>query len=150
MDRLIIAYNNAEGTVTRSNFVGMRIADESEAEGIEAEFKAQYPEAVTYISDSADDIDILREAQRYIGGWDIEYNRFILNGTLLTVKRHIVTKRLNAIDREYRTPRTLADAIAGDTWAITRLAEAEALCAPIRAELAELSEPESPEEPTDE
>jgi hypothetical protein len=46
MDRLIIAYNNVEGAVTRSDFVGMRIADESEAEGIEAEFKAQFPDAV--------------------------------------------------------------------------------------------------------
>jgi hypothetical protein len=140
MDRLIIVYNNVEGTVTRGDFTGMRIADESEAEGIEAEFKARFPDAVTYISDSADDISILREAQRYIGGWDKEYNRFILNGTLLTVKRYIVTKRLNAIDREYRTPRTLADAIAGDTWAVSRLAEAEALCGPIRAELAGLSD----------
>lgn len=45
---------------------------------------------------------------------------------------------LARIDAEYRTPRTLADAATGDAWAIARLAEAEALAAPLREELREL------------
>jgi hypothetical protein len=48
----------------------------------------------------------------------------------------ILKTRLEMIDREYRTPRTLADAARGDAWAINRLEQAEELSAPIRAELA--------------
>jgi hypothetical protein len=166
MDRLIVGYFDVN-TVTNKDILGMRVADETEAEAIEASFVAQYnsvlnnadklniwrgedrlnlqpdedlPAFKTFISDSQDDIKILREAHHYIAGWDKLYNRFILNGTLLNIKRYIVSKRLNAIDREYRTSRTLSDAINGDEWAIARLAEAEALCVPIRAEMAELTD----------
>ncbi|MDR0454760.1 MAG: hypothetical protein LBH05_08120 [Deferribacteraceae bacterium] len=49
-----------------------------------------------------------------------------------------ILDELEKIDKEYRTPRTLADAVLGNEWAINRLKEAEELAEPLRIELAEL------------
>jgi hypothetical protein len=162
MDRLIVAYFDVDRTVTNTDIFGMRVADEGEAQAIEAGFISSYeilkndvdalntwkrrlnvdelPELVTYISDNADDIRTLQEAGHFIDGWDREFNRFILRASATNIKRYIVTKKLNQIDREYRTQRTLADAISGDAWAKSRLVEAENLCIPLRVELAGITE----------
>jgi hypothetical protein len=50
-------------------------------------------------------------------------------------EKEIIEMRLQMIDREYRTPRTLADAARGNAWALSRLAQAEELSEPLRAEL---------------
>ena len=59
------------------------------------------------------------------------------------VRKGEILAELAKIDTEYRTDRTLADAVLGNKWAIARLEEAERLAEPLRTELAELLEAEN-------
>ena len=56
------------------------------------------------------------------------------------VRKGEILEELAKIDTEYRTDRTLADAVLGNEWAVARLQEAERLAEPLRQELAELLE----------
>ena len=49
-----------------------------------------------------------------------------------------IKAELAKIDREYRTPRTLAEAAQGNEYALNKLAEADSLSEALRAELREL------------